>query len=242
MTSEQYRLVSHSVDHCPHCGQRHDYAVELKPAPLVFGGGSDEARIAVRCPATGKPFQTTIAILASEEFVRVITRSPADSPKQQPQAGEADPQQLGTAPVGAAGSGSAQPSDKAGSAADSDEYTEWVKSSRNTGLDFGKTMLTASSGAVAVYFAVLNYLGTSKISKSISGILGALPPILFLASTAVFAAALRPRLAPLTRRHFQSFKDDRLRQLNRLLLIGTALFVVALAVALSVYIDIMNLI
>jgi hypothetical protein len=214
MASEQYRLLRHSVDHCPHCGHQHDYAVELKSAPLVFGGGSDEVRIAVSCPATGKPFQTVIGVPANEEFVRVITGSAADQVPEQP------------GPV----------------ISDShDEYSEWVKSSRDTGVDFGKTMLTASSGAIAVYFAVLQYLGISKVSRSTAGVLAVLPPILFLAATTVFALALRPRLAPVTLGSFPSFRDERLRQLNRLLLFGTALFVFALAVALGVYIDIMRL-
>jgi len=65
---------------------------------------------------------------------------------------------------------------------------------------------------------------------------------LFLAAAAVFALALRPRLSAVTRRQFQSFRDDRLRQLNQLLVIGTGLFIVALAVALGVYIDVMKLI
>ncbi len=111
-----------------------------------------------------------------------------------------------------------------------------------TPTDFGKTMLTVSSGAVAIYFAVLNYLGASKASRSLGGIFSAVPPVLFLAAAAVFALALRPRLSAVSRAHFQSFRDDRLRQLNRLLLIGTSIFVIALAVALGVYIDVLNLI
>ena len=169
MASEQYRLLRHSVDHCPHCDQHHDYAVELKRAPLVFGGGSDEVAIAVSCPTTGKPIQTVITVPADEEFVRVVTRS-ADERTQEPAEATAGDSQ--------------------------DEYSDWVKSSRETGVDFGKTMLTASSGAIAIYFAILNYLGTSTAPRSAVGVLGALPPILFLAATATFALALRPRLAP----------------------------------------------
>ena len=230
------------MDPCPHCGQRHEYIVELKPAPLLFGSspdsqkpgdGADQIQIAVSCPATGKPVQTNLDVRGNEEFVRVITLAHSASA----QLNESRPAGPSQPDVESRPAETAVPADD-----DLDEYSEWVKSSRDTGVDFGKTMLTASSGAVAVYFAVLQYLGSSKAPKSPGGLLSALPPVLFLAAAAVFALALRPRLSAVARRHFQSFRDDRLRQLNRLLVTGTGLFIVALAVALGVYINVMKLI
>jgi len=230
------------VDHCPHCGQQHEYIVELKPAPLLFGSspdspvsgdGASQIQIAVSCPTTGLPVETTLDVPGNEEFVRVVPLAPS-APGQLVSAGPAAPARPDAGPG---------PPETAAPADDNpDEYAEWVKSSRDTAVDFGKTMLTASSGAVAVYFAVLQYLGTSTLPKSPGGVLSALPPVLFLAAAAVFALALRPRLSAVTRRQFQSFRDDRLRQLNQLLVIGTGLFIVALAVALGVYIDVMKLI
>jgi hypothetical protein len=194
--------------------------VVLARKPLVFGGGSDQVEIAVTCPSTGRPIQTTILVPNNEEFVRVVLPGQSD-PDQQDSIGSADD---GTPVDG------------------DDEYADWVKSSRAIGLDFGKTMLTASSGAVAIYFAVLKYLGTEELSKSFSGILSAVPPVLFLVAAAVFAVALRPAVAPVGRAEFSSFRDRRLQQLGRMLTLGIALFGAAMALALCVYADALGLV
>jgi hypothetical protein len=213
------RLIQHRVDSCPHCTQApHDYAILLKQKPSVFGGGSDQVTIAVSCPISAMPIQTTIAVPDNEEFDRVV--APGE-------------------PLDQAGAGGAE-SLSASTGAD-DEYDDWVRSSRTIGLDFGKTMLTTSTGAVAVYFAVLKYLGTSELSRSFSGLLSALPPVLFLIAAAVFAAALRPKLAPVGQDDFFIFRDRRLKQLNTLLTTGSVLFGAAMALALSVYADALDL-
>jgi hypothetical protein len=217
--------MSHRVDPCPHCSQApHDYAVVLQRKPLVFGGGSDQVTIAVPCPITGMPIQTTIVVPNNEQFERVVL------PEQAAGAEEAD----GTEPPG--------PAPVSGDREADAEYAEWVTASRTIGLDFGKTMLTTSSGAVAVYFAVLKYLGTSELSKSFSGVLSAVPPVLFLVAAAVFAAALRPKLAPVGQADFAAFREQRLRQLARLLTAGSALFGAAMALALCVYADALGLV
>lgn len=115
------------------------------------------------------------------------------------------------------------------------EYADWLKTSRATALDFGKTMLTTSAGAVAIYFAILKYLGTEKIARSLAGWISVTPPLLFLASVALFGWALRPRLDAVTRSDFPIFRDNRMRQLNRLLTAGTGLFVLALALTFVVF-------
>lgn len=115
------------------------------------------------------------------------------------------------------------------------DYADWLKTSRATALDFGKTMLTTSAGAIAIYFAVLKYLGTEKVTLSAVGWVSVIPPLLFLVSVAVFGWGLRPRLGAVSRSDFPTFRDNRLRQLNRLLATGTALFVLALALAFAVF-------
>ncbi|GAB2658907.1 hypothetical protein GCM10009743_38930 [Kribbella swartbergensis] len=211
------------MDPCPHCSQApHDYAVVLQRKPLVFGGGSDQVTIAVLCPVTGMPIETTIVVPNNEQFERVVL------PGQGDRAEEGD----GIKP--------ADPSPVSGDR-DAEEYAEWVTASRTIGLDFGKTMLTTSSGAVAVYFAVLKYLGTSELSRSFSGVLSVLPPVLFLLAAAVFAAALRPKLAPVGEADFVAFRDHRLRQLGNFLTAGSALFGAAMALALCVYADALGL-
>lgn len=226
VTTARSRLVRHIVDECPHCGKRHEYAVQIRPAPVLFGGGSDELRIGVVCPDTGRPFETSFAQPRGEEFLQVVTMGPGTD-----------------LPAPADASAAPQAPTPTGKPADTDaEYTDWLESSRGIGIDYGKSMMTVSSGAVAVYFAVLKYLGADTFSEAPVGVLSALPPILFLAATAVFAAALRPRLAAVSRAGFPTFRDERLRQLNRLLVAATSLFLLALTLALVVFIGVMQLV
>lgn len=224
MTTARPRLVRHIVEECPHCGKRHEYALQIRPAPVLFGGGSDDLRIGVICPDTGRPFETSFTQPRGEEFVQVVTMGPGTDLPAPPHV-SAEPQ----APTAA------------GDPADPDaEYTDWLESSRGIGIDYGKSMITISSGAVAVYFAVLKYLGADTFSDAPVGVVSALPPILFLAATAVFAAALRPRLASVSRAGFPTFREERLRRLNRLLVAGTSLFLLALTLALVVFIGVMQ--
>jgi len=97
-------------------------------------------------------------------------------------------------------------------------------------------MLTTATGAVPVYFAVLKYLGADAVGGSWFSRIGALPPLLFLAAAIVFALALRPRFASVKQADFADFRTARLRQLNRDILAGLALFAtgVLLAIFLSV--------
>jgi hypothetical protein len=162
-------------------------------------------------------YETTISIPAHEEFVRIIRPSGSGSVRPASDAGESTPGLVD--PVASSGG----------------EYDEWIKNSRDQGLDFGKTMLTASSAAVAVYFAVLKYLGTSKAARSITGTLSVIPPVLFLAATGAFALALRPRLAEVKRVDFPAFREARLRHLNRGIVVGMTLFIAALVMAVIVY-------
>lgn len=119
---------------------------------------------------------------------------------------------------------------------DDPEYADWLNTSRATALDFGKTMLTTSAGAVAIYFTVLKYLGAEKVTRSVIGWVSVIPALLFLATVAVFGWGLRPRLYAVSRSDFPTLRDNRLRQLNRLFTAGIALFVLALTLAFAVFV------
>lgn len=220
MAAEHTRLARHTVEPCPQCGARHDYAIELRQGPLMFGGSADQRVVTTAdCPTTGQLFETTITVPASDDFVRIVK-----------------PSESGAHSAAATDSAVAAPAQPQGG-----EYDDWLRASRDRGIDFGKTMLTASSGAVAVYFAVLNYLGSSHAARSVTGALSVAPPVLFLAATAAFALALKPHLAPVPRERFSAFRDERLRHLDRWMQSGLALFIAALVVALVVYARVMNL-
>jgi hypothetical protein len=226
MDADDTRLIRHIVDKCPHCGKRHDYAVKLRQAPMVFGGASGQKLSAtvVPCPDTGMPIETNVAISTGEVFVDILLWPHAKRANRQ--------DRDDTAPIGDADAAESMPVNPV-----PDEYVDWVKASRATGLEFGKNMLTTSSGAVAVYFAVLKYLGFEKAPNSLSAFFCTVPPVLFTCATAAFALALRPALARVDSDSFSSWRDTRLIRINRFLNAGAVLLVLGLALAVWVYVN-----
>jgi hypothetical protein len=177
---------------------------------------------------------TSVAVPYDEEFVEVVMWPHAESPDSEE----------GLATTGSGGTslttevsqsipdaGRVVPSDPV-----LDEYADWVKQSRATGLEYGKNMLTTSSGAVAVYFAVLKYLGFENVSHSPTIYFTVFPSVLFTLATAAFAVALKPGLARVNRDGFRSLRDKRLASMNRFLAAGTTILVLGLAFAVVVYV------
>ena len=89
-------------------------------------------------------------------------------------------------------------------------------------------MLTTATAAVPVYFAVLKYLGAEAVGGTTFSRVGVLPPLLFLAAAIIFALALRPRFAWIKHADFADFRMTRLKQLNRAMLVGLAVFAVGI--------------
>lgn len=76
-----------------------------------------------------------------------------------------------------------------------EELKEWRKATVPTLRSFATTMLTTSTGGVAVYFAVLKYLGWEKAQFSTALVaLTIAPPVLLFAAAVAFALALHPSL------------------------------------------------
>ena len=210
--------LAHNVAECPHCGLHHDFAVLVRrrapeaPAAVLFGGsGSSGQQIAFTCPQTGK-------------IISAFVPDPAD--------GEIVGPDDGSLAIHA----QVPPANAPPASTDAD-YIEWIKQSRAIALDFCKTMLTAATGAVPVYFAVLKYLGFERSSGAAAAQLAIVPPFLFLGAVVLFALALRPNFARVAAESFEAFRAARLSQLNRFMLGGLATFVIgvlcAIAVALS---------
>jgi hypothetical protein len=174
----------------------------------LFGGPLIGTTLAFTCPKTRKIISASVPNPPDGDIV-----------------GPADPDE--TAP---------EPESTAPQTSVAQEYADWIKTSRATAVDFCKAMLTAATGAVPVYFAVLKYLGAETLGGSWLSHVGAAPPLLFLAAAIVFALALRPRLAWIKAADFTDFRTMRLRQLNRDILVGSALFAggILLAIFLSV--------
>ncbi|MFC9127737.1 hypothetical protein ACFT4A_12890 [Streptomyces sp. NPDC057099] len=209
------RIQQYIVERCPHCAERHRFTLGFgRRAVLTFGGAAADAGLI--CPATGGPIVVELELRENETYL-----GPVD-----PAAGAA----VTVALPEPAAAGAAVTQDGGGG-----ERAEWQKGSRTTALDFCRTMLTTSSGAIPVYTAVLNYVGMKQISGSLSGRLSVLPMILFLLASVAFILALVPTLATVTdERGFREFRDRRLRLLDRYIWTGVTLFVTAMA--FSVYV------
>jgi hypothetical protein len=96
-------------------------------------------------------------------------------------------------------------------------------------------MLTSSTGAIAVYFAVQKYLGLEKANNTTLAQTAILPPVMFLVAGIFFVLALRPRYDNIPLEDFPAFRERRLIQLNRFIVSGTLTFLVAVAIAIVLF-------
>jgi hypothetical protein len=222
MPDADLRRILHEVAVCPHCGKPHVFPVLVRvlaktpaPAPLFGGPGAasdDQPTLAFTCPTTHKMIT---AHVEPPPDTQIVGPAGADDGLGRPS----------DVPMLTAVDAAAPPANP--------EYDTWIRTSRETATSFCNTMLGASTGAVPVYFAVLKYLGASA-GPGWAGQLRIAPPLLFLAATVVFALALRPRFGEVTPDGFAAFRLARLQQLNRMMLIGVALFAGGLLLAIAI--------
>jgi hypothetical protein len=207
-------IIDYDVAPCPKCAKTHHFKLKgLGRQPIeqkvpLFGGsgvGAGKSEIMFTCPDTNKKFTWAVPEPTGVEIMGV--------------ASEAD-LALVTAgpPAPAPGKG---------------EFDEWSKKSRDVALDFSKTMLSASTGGIAVYFAVLKYIGFEKIGTTAIAKLSVLPPVFFLLAAILYVLALRPRHELVAPSEFSAFRQRRLEQLNRFIIAGTTVFLSGLGLAIA---------
>lgn len=191
--------LEHIVEHCPHCAGKHRFAVEIeKPVELLFAGPPKTVDVTFTCPAERFVFVDAVPEPANGHVI-----GPADTAKlDSPSSNDLPP-----------------PSDSP-----DDQYRDWIAKSRDTAIEYCKTMLGTSTGAIPVYFAVMKYLGIEKIDPTLTAHVGAVPPVIFLAASIFFVVALQPRLVAATPDRFAEIRAARLRRLNVSLTTGTILF------------------
>ena len=119
-------------------------------------------------------------------------------------------------------------------------FQVWVKNSRKVAFDFCKTMLSTSTGAIPIYFAVLKYIGFEKIGQTALGKFTVLPPVLFLLAAILYVLALRPRYDAVAPDEFNTFRARRLEQLNQYITWGSATFVGATGLAIAVFFSVLS--
>jgi hypothetical protein len=209
-------IVDFEVESCPRCGKSHPVKLKgyLKESagqkiPLFGGPGTKKERLPemlLICPETQKKFTHQIP---QEDGVEIV--------------GLASETDLTLA----AAARSANPTVKS-------DLDEWAKKSRDVAIDFCKTMLSASTGGIPLYFAVLKYLGFEKISDIAVSRFAVVPPMLFLSAAILYVLALRPRHELVTPLEFDAFRAKRLAQLNRMIIWATTSFLGAVCFAIVI--------
>lgn len=219
---------------CTVCGGQHllHGTAELLRQPISFGGGDEHAdstptvapwKATLVCPREGKPFEGSILVPAQydESVRRIDVDTLTDAPT-----GFAPTTGVVTPPV----------SDWM-----DEELKEWRKNTVATQRAFSTSMLTASSAGVAVYFAVLKYLGWERADFAAPlVVLTALPPMLFLLAAVAFALALKPSLSYVDRQEYAEFRARRVSEIHHRLTAGTLLYIGALLIAIAVFLAILE--
>jgi hypothetical protein len=208
------QLRPFEVKKCPRCGETHRFALAVKSTPpgVTIFGGTQVQEIAFICQKTRQAFTQLITPEPNTEII-----------------GPVDPSQThsATPEVADAPSPDVQPSN--------DEFQDWQRSSRSIAIDFCKTMLTVATGAIPVYFAVLQYLGVAHAPGSLWRLAIIIPPVLFFGSALVFVLALRPNYVTVTEAGFTSYRQHRLQRMNTLIFVSTTMFMIAVAIAVLIF-------
>jgi len=208
-------IIEYEVEHCPRCNRSHAFKLKALIEPktedkvLLFGGGSQsirEAEVLFTCPDTNKRFSWQVP---------------------QPPDGEI----LGIA-YGEEVAAGARDKSRASPSFPSD-FDDWVSKSRDTAVNYCNLMLSASTGGIPVYFAVLKYIGYQSVGTGVFSKFAVLPPVLLLLAAILFVIALRPRFDAIRPDEFTAFRAHRLKELNRFMTIGSAIFTLAVGLAIA---------
>lgn len=230
---------------CRICGGEHVVhgIAELLRQPIAFGGaprptGSATAGWAgpVTCPRESRSFEGELFIPAefNESVRRVQIESVTDAHVDGRPGGEAAQAMHGVPRAVAQATGT-------GPDWIDDELSDWRKNTVATQRSYATTMLTTSSGAVAVYFAVLKYLGWEQAHLGAGLVaLTIAAPVLLFAAAASFALALRPSLTFVERSEYAEFRERRVNQMHRLATAATVLYVTALVLAVVTFIAVLE--
>lgn len=233
MEQPQNRQQVITIQTCPKCGKSHDYTLQIhfRIKVLFFGGrsksskplGTSQAKqapnqweVTLICPQTNEQFayQVEVTPQRAEEIIEVIPMLNQDLP-----ASPAEP------PVQWLGVDMAQI-----------EAQEWMKSSATNARDFCKTMLTTTTAAIPLFFAVVKYLGSDQLPTSVPKWVSAAPPVLFLLSAAIFVLALHPQAGmAATVQEFLRFRNERIHWMNKFIWVGTGLFGLGIVVSLFIF-------
>lgn len=216
------------IDPCPFddCGQRHVFhlLVSIPVETVVLFGGGDrlEKLMSFTCPNTQKSFKKSIPNPPDGEILRVATEEEKIANSLTGQESESEPSKADWV-------------DK--------EFSEWIKHSSTKAIDFCEKMISTSTGAIPIYFAILKYLSSADSATAEgAGIaqISIAPPVLYLMALVIFAIALRPKFGAVSKEDFVFFRSLRLQQMNRFMIAGTFTFVLATGISTIVFFSVLG--
>jgi hypothetical protein len=221
---------------CPAgCGDGHLVRVTIvrEEAPqrvLTFGGaGESSMNLDVSCPVTGAIFSIQVPRGTGAIRSAVALALHLDDEAEGP---------VPAAPVSPAPAGEPVPVTSDTSWQDQ-EWLEWIKNTPGVARDFCKAMVTATAGAVPVYFALLKYLGLAQAQPGWFWT-ASIPPVFLLAACLVFADGLRPRAEYITETGFVAYRERRLRAMRVRINLGMTLFSGAVGMTIVLALTLMN--
>lgn len=183
----------YKVEKCIYCGQSHTFSLILEKEIPVFGGPNLEKKIdgtvkewGFTCPNTQKVFSEQVNI-ENGYVIKGVVSSDITTNNENKLAAEQNTES---------------------------EFRNWINESRTRGINFSTTMLTTSTGAIGVYFAIEKYLGVEKILFNMNSIIAVLPPLFYLIASLFFILALKPKLSKITTDRFENFRQSILEKIN----------------------------
>jgi hypothetical protein len=203
-------IIDYPVAKCPECGQNHNYKLKAELEIVILSIAN-----------TPQPPKTT-----EITFTCPVNKKPFN--------------EIVTNPPNYKIIGIADPKDEQTSTDDvKSEFDDWVKNSRSIGIDYCKTMLASSSGAVAVYFSIMTYMITTMKSAFVG--YSIVPPIMFLLAVICFAFAIRPNIEVVGEEEFLARRAERLSSIYRLSNAGTFIFAAGICGSIVVFLSMLAL-
>ncbi|HEU5379650.1 MAG TPA: hypothetical protein VFV38_29860 [Ktedonobacteraceae bacterium] len=227
------RLMSYSVSDCPVCHTAHDYQLDIQYRKdiAVFEVSKNPASSPTTSPGWENSMTFICLANSNEHFTRMVTIAP----------------ETGEDIINVVLHVSSPSSNTSTDAPDEtwsldsilkEDLANSFKTSRSTVQDFCKTMITTATGAIAVFFAVLQFLGGSDSSgtaKVVTAILAGTASACFLLSALAYIFGLEPRyLARIdSLETYGKARERQLKNMNMYILAGTILF--ALGTLLAIF-------
>ena len=210
---------------CPACGDEHVVAVDvhLEPEPIVFGGPGDtiphSRKVTLECPRDHVLADVLLPLTAPAGY---LVASCAVVGKPEPAVGNG-------VDSGVVVEDLAGPTRVV--------YDEARKQSVEAIRRFAASLLTTATGGVAVYFAVLKYLGLESAQpESLLGkAMTVLPAALLVGSAAMSLWASQPLLAAVPMQEFDASRARYLRSRMRRVNFAAALLLAATLVSVGVW-------